>query len=32
LATNRGSTALSIATAKGHAAIVQLLRAALGQP
>ena len=29
LAANDGSTALSVATANGHAAIVQLLRAAL---
>jgi ankyrin repeat protein len=32
LVTNRGSTALSIASRKGHAAIVQLLTAALAAP
>jgi ankyrin repeat protein len=32
LVTNSGSTALSIATRNGHAAIVQLLTAALAAP
>jgi len=32
LATNFGTTALSIATREGHAAIVQLLTAALAAP
>jgi Na+/H+ antiporter NhaB len=32
LVTNSGATALSIATAKGRAAIVQLLTAALAAP
>jgi ankyrin repeat protein len=31
LAANNGDTALSCATARGHAAVAQLLRAALGQ-
>ena len=32
LATISGNTALASATANGHAVIIQLLRAALGQP